>query len=449
MPFDLRDIPIDPKVEAALAARGLSYRVIDPRDRAALAAWSLADIRGFHNPAPTEADLEREIAVFAERRVHGVYDPTLDVPEVPVATVASWPTGLSVPGGRSVDGWAISSVTVAPTHRRRGVARALMEGELQNAVAAGAAVAMLTATEATIYGRYGFAPAARATTLEIERARVEWTGAAEPGRVQFVEPAKMREQAAAIARRAVARTPGEIDRWPGLLDRVLGVHHPESERSRAVRVARYDDRHDQPQGFVAYRVKHEGEGAGVLEFDFMAAASDEAERALWRFLLEQDYVRAVRAHLRSVDEPLPWLIDDRRAIRTTALHDHLWLRILDPIAALEARRYSGTGSLVLEVDDPRGFAAGRFEVEISGKGHAEVRRLEQGAPDAAAHATRRSRPVQGLRLGVAELSAIYLGDVTPSLLARSGRVVETTPGSLALADRLFASPRAPQLSVWF
>ena len=148
MPFDLRDIPIDPKVEAALAARGLSYRVVDPRDRAALAAWSLADIRGFHNPAPTEADLEREIAVFVERRVHGVYDPTLDVPEVPVATVASWPTGLSVPGGRSVDGWAVSSVTVAATHRRRGVARALMEGELHNAVAAGAAVAMLTATEA-------------------------------------------------------------------------------------------------------------------------------------------------------------------------------------------------------------------------------------------------------------------------------------------------------------
>ncbi|MFF2274659.1 GNAT family N-acetyltransferase [Agromyces sp. NPDC058126] len=449
MPFDLRDIPLDQKAEAALAARGLAYRVIDPHDRAALAAWAQADSRGFHNAVPTEQELEREIGVISDRRVHGVYDPTLDEPEIPVATVASWPTGLSVPGGRSVDGWAVSSVTVAATHRRRGVARALMEGELHNAVAAGAAVAMLTATEATIYGRYGYAPAARATTIEIDRRRVSWAGAAEPGRVQFVAPAVIREQAAAIARRAVARTPGEIDRWPGLLDRVLGTHHPDSERSRAVRVARYDDRHDQPQGFVAFRVRHEGDMAGVIEFDFMAAASDEAERALWRFLVEQDFVTRIRGRLRSIDEPLPWLLTDRRAISVTESHDHLWLRILDPVAALEARRYTGSGSLVLEVDDPQGYAAGRFELEFSAKGHAEVRRLEQGAPDATAYAARRSRPAQGLRLGVAELAAIYLGDVAPSLLARAGRVVETTPGSLALADRLFSSPRAPHLSVWF
>jgi predicted acetyltransferase len=452
VPFDLRDIPLDPKAEAALAARGLEYRVVRPDEREGLEAWVEADRRGFNEGRAGAAEFARELSVIADRRVTAVYDPTLDAPEVPVATTASWPTGLSVPGGRSVDSWAVASVTVAPTHRRRGIARAMMEAELRNAQAAGASLAMLTASEATLYARYGYAPAARISTVEVERRRVEWITPAEPGRVQFVAPDVMRTAAGAIARRAVARTPGEIDRWPGLLDRVLGTHDPDSERSRAVRVARYDDRHDQPQGFVVYRIRPQHDDpAGVLEFDFLAAATDEAERALWRFLTEHDLVSRVRGRLRSVDEALPWLIADRRAITVSDVTDHLWLRILDPVAALEARRYSGPGSLVLDIDDPQGYAAGRFEIEFSAKGHAEVRRAESNGGDASARAARRSRPAQGLglRLGVAELGAIYLGDVAPSLLARAGRIVETTPGSLALADRVFASPRTPHLSIWF
>jgi predicted acetyltransferase len=470
---DFRAFPVDQATAAALGERGLEYRLIDPDDREALAHWSQADQRGFHHPRPSAEQLEREIAVLRERRVHAVHDATLAEASVPVATVASWPTGLSVPGGRSVDGWAIGSVTDAPTHRRRGVARAIMQGELANARTAGAAVAMLTATEATLYGRYGFAPAARTATLEIDRARVEWVGGEVAGRVQFVEPAAVRPVAAQLVRRSVARTPGEIDRWPALIDHVLGLDHPDGERARAVRVARYDDARGLPQGFVAFHVVREGMGAGVLEFDFLAAATDDAERALWRFLLEQDFVRLVRAKLRSVDEPLRWLLADPRAIATAELADHLWLRILDPVAALEARRYAAAGSLVLEVDDPLGHAAGRFALEVSAKGVAEVRRLDEpaggpaGATDASADRrpataaplapspasalapSRRSKPAQGLRLGVDALAAMYLGDTRASLLARAGRIEEHGAGSLALADALFATSRAPRLSIWF
>ncbi|MGX5696618.1 GNAT family N-acetyltransferase [Agromyces soli] len=474
MSSDFRAFPVDQATAKALGERGLEYRLIDPADRDALANWSQADQRGFHHPRPTAELLEREIAVLRERRVHAVHDATLAEASVPVATVASWPTGLSVPGGRSVDGWAIGSVTVAPTHRRRGVARAIMQGELANARTAGAAVAMLTATEATLYGRYGFAPAARTTTLEIDRARVEWIGDDVAGRVQFVEPAAMRPAAAQIVRRSVARTPGEIDRWPALIDHVLGLDHPDGERARGVRVARYDDARGLPQGFVAFRMVREGMGAGVLEFDFLAAATDDAERALWRFLVEQDFVRLVRAKLRSVDEPLRWLLADPRAITTTELADHLWLRILDPVAALEARRYAGPGSLVLELDDPLGHATGRYALEVSAKGVAEVSRLDGPAgaagaangaggaatsrADASARRTangaplgssRRSKPAQGLRLGVDALAAMYLGDTRASLLARAGRIEEHGAGSLAVADALFATSRAPRLSIWF
>ena len=403
-------------------------------------AWIEAENRGFHHGRPRDVDLAHDLSVASERRVHGVYDPTAVDPHVPVATVDGWPTGLSVPGGRSVDAWAVSAVTVSPTHRRRGIARALMEGELANARNTGAALAMLTVTEATIYGRYGYAPAAKAATVTVDRRRVHWVGPDAPGRVQFVSAADLREAAPAIARRAVARTPGEIDRWPGILDRALGLVDADGDAARSIRTVRYDDEHGQPQGFVAYRIAREPNQPGFVEFDFLVAATDDAERALWRFLIEQDFVSGVRGRLRSVDEPLPWLLEDPRAVALSDIADHLWVRILDPIEALGARRYGVPGVLELDVADSLGHARGRFLLTVDDRGRAEVERLE--GTDAAA-----SRP--SLALGVQELGAIYLGGVRPSLLGRAARITERRPGSLVLADRMFAAERSPHLSIWF
>jgi predicted acetyltransferase len=440
MSFDPRSIPVDPAASAALARHGLEYRLLDPDDRPAMLAWIEAENRGFHHGRARDVDRDYDLSVASERRVHGVYDPAAAHPEMPVATVDGWPTGLSVPGSRSVDAWAVSAVTVSPTRRRRGIARALMEGELANARNAGAAVAMLTVTEATIYGRYGYAPAAKAATVTVDRRRTHWVGPDAPGRVQFVTADELRGVAPAIARRAVARTPGEIDRWPGILDRALGRVDPDGDGARSVRTVRYDDEHGQPQGFVAYRISREPNRPGSVEFDFLVAATDDAERALWRFLIEQDFVSGVRGRLRSVDEPLPWLLEDPRAVTVSDVVDHLWVRILDPVDALAARRYGVAGTLELDVADPLGHARGRFRLVVDERGRAEVERIQDA--DAAA-----SGP--GLRLGVQELGAIYLGGVRPSVLARAARITESAPRSLALADRLFAAERTPHLSIWF
>ncbi|MCD2442945.1 GNAT family N-acetyltransferase [Agromyces sp. SYSU K20354] len=446
MSFDLRGIPLDATAARTLAAKGLEYRLVDTSDVAAATAWIAADFRGFHHARPRQVSVDYDLAVIAERRVQGVYDPTISDPAIPVATVSSWPTGLSVPGGRSVDAWAVSSVTVSPTHRRRGIARALMLAELENARAAGAALAVLTATEATIYGRFGYAPAARAATVHVDRRRTHWIGPDAPGRVQFVEAEDLRRIAPALARRAVARTPGEIDRWPGILDRALGLVDPEGEHSRRKRVVRYDDEQGNPQGFAVFQVVREPNEHGVVEFDFLAAATDDAERALWRFLVEQDFVTSVRGLLRSVDEPLPWLLEDPRAMTVSDVVDHLWVRVLDPVAALGSRRYGTAGTLGIDVTDPQGHAAGRFELVVDERGRAEVQRAD-GAGAGAGGSTASSTP--GIRLGVHELGAIFLGGVRPSVLARAGRLTLSAPRTAELADRMFLGPRTPHLSIWF
>lgn len=451
--FDPHSIPADSIAANTLAGRGLEYRTVDPADDTAMQAWVQAENRGFHHGRPSQQELRREIQVARQRNLRGVYDPTSNEPATPVATVDGWPSGLSVPGGRSVDAWAVSAVTVSPTHRRRGIARSLLEAQLRYATQAGAALAMLTVTEATIYGRYGFGPAASAATLHVDRRRVNWTGPDAPGRVQFVEPSDLIGKAPAIARRAVARTPGEIDRWPGLLERHLGLVDPETPESRAVRVARYDDASGQAQGFVAFRVVRTPNEPGNVECDLFVAATDDAERALWRFLVEQDFVHEIRVRLRSVDEPLPWLLEDPRAVSVRDIADHLWLRVLDPVVALSAREYGAAGTLTLEVVDPLGHAAGTYVLDASGDGHAEVRPADE-VPDAASALSRsgrrsRGQAAHGLRLDVRELGSVYLGGVRPSVLARAGRIAELAPGSLALADRIFAAPRTPHLSIWF
>lgn len=468
MSFEPRSIPIDPDAKAALAAKGLDYRLIDPGDVDALDGWIDADHRGFHHPRPRDPGRDYDRGVMAERRIHGVYDHSIPEPRVPVATVSSWPSGLSVPGGRSVDGWAVSSVTVSPTHRRRGIARALMEAELATAKRAGAAIAMLTATEATIYGRFGYAPAAKAATIEIDRRRAHWIGPDAPGRVHFVDPASLREQAPAISRRAVARTPGEIDRWPGALDRMLGLVDPDSDASRGLRALRYDDERGQPQGFATFRVTREPHEPGWVEFDVLAAATDDAERALWRVLVEQDFVSGVRGLLRSVDEPLEWLLEDPRAVTMRDVSDHLWVRIVDVAAALGARRFGAAGELVLDIVDPLKYAAGRYTLLASADGRAVVhsprpdgadeppvprreraRNRAAGSEAGGSRAASRAAEPRSMRLHVRDLASIYLGGVRPSVLARAGRITEASPGALELADRMFASPRTPHLSIWF
>ena len=139
---------------------------------------------------------------------------------------------------------------------------------------------------------------------------MHWIGPDAPGRVQFVAAADLREAAPAIARRAVARTPGEIDRWPGILDRALGLVDPDGEPRGARRPCATTTSTASPRASWPTASRASRTSPAFVEFDFLVAATDDAERALWRFLIEQDFVTGVRGRLRSVDEPLPWLLED-------------------------------------------------------------------------------------------------------------------------------------------
>lgn len=229
------DAPVDPQASAAVEAAGLRVRRVDDADRAQVFSWIDVVARGFLDGEPSETQRESSFERNAYRRRLGVYDEAAPHPEKPVATFASWAAELTVPGSAAVPACAISAVTVAPTHRRRGLLRELMAGELRVAAALGMPLAALTVSESSIYGRFGFGPAAHAASWTIRTRRAAWIGPEAPGRIDFVSRERGREVVEALHERVRRSSPGEVDMPGGHWDRFFGTR-PDAEKPGSTRV---------------------------------------------------------------------------------------------------------------------------------------------------------------------------------------------------------------------
>lgn len=429
---DAREIPVDPDSAERLRAIGLDYRLIDAEDEASADVFLRAEARGFLDPEPTDDALEFDRAAIAMRRNVGVFEEDAARGAWPVATVNSWVTPLTVPGGE-IPMWAVSAVTVAGTHRRRGIARALMEGELRAAVAAGVPIAGLTASEATLYSRYGFSVAVPVSRMRVNTRRAGWGVSTPTGRIEYIERPRLASDLGAMHERARLRRPGQIAGWPTRWERMAGLA-PNDSKGASVRGVRYVDEAGEMRGVMAYTLAEASPGFRFeLSVRQLSAETPDALRALWRFALQHDLVDVVSAELRPVDDPLPLLVADQRGIEQT-VHDHGWLRILDVPAVLSARTYAGDVDVVISVTDPLDLAAGTWRLTAAAGERGALEEIPDAAPDIA--------------LGISELSAAYLGGVGLTLLADAGRVGGDETRIAALSRALRAD-RAPFLSIWY
>lgn len=393
-----------------------------------LPAYLLADAYGFgHRQADDEehaewagAELDRTVAVFDGEEIVGIG--------------RNYSLELTLPGAAIVPAAGVSWISVRPTHRRQGILTAMMTHLLDDAAEHGESVSMLTASEGGIYGRFGYGVATRVAGLRLERAAVQFRDPAPPGRVRLVEPDEAGKVAPEVFERVRRARPGAVSRpdvwWPGEWAPKSMVKH------RFDLVYEVDGRVD---GYAVYGVDGEwSEGfarKSVLVHD-LVAVTPEAELALWHYLCDVDLTTEIHAWVTPLDLELPWRLTDSRQVRTTSVRDWLWLRPVDLAAFLGARTFGVAGRLVLEVRDamrPGGEAAGRF--------------LLEGGPDGAA--CTRSTEDPDLALDVADLSAVSLGGLAPSALARADRVVAASDAALARADRMFAAERAPHSFTWF
>lgn len=428
---DARQIPVDPASAERLRGQGLTYRLIDTGSDADTEAFLRADSRGFLDAEPAEDVVAADRAGIVERRNVGVFETDAPVGAWPVATVNSWVAPLTVPGGE-IGMWAISSVTVSGTHRRRGIARALLEGELRAAATAGVAIAGLTASEATIYGRYGFAPAVPVAKITVDTRRAGWSASAPSGRVEYIDKDTLKTTLAAVHDVERTQRAGQIAGWDRRWGRMTGVTpgHPSAAKVRGVR---YVDEQGNVRGVMAYALDDiPGAFRSEMAISLLSAVTPDALSALWSFALQHDLVDRVTADLRPVDDPLPWLVQDPRGVELR-MHDHGWLRILDVAAALEARTYRAPLDLVLRIDDSLGFAAGTWRLTVT-DGRDAVVSAESETPDAV--------------LDVATLSALYVGGVSATQLRNAGRL-DAAAEVAASIDDAFRAVQAPVLGIWY
>jgi predicted acetyltransferase len=349
-----------------------------------------------------------------------------------VGTAASFSFAMALPGGGSLPMAGVTMVGVLPTHRRQGMLRALMDALVDQALDREEPLAGLTASEATIYRRFGFGVAAGFQSLAVDVRRlgelVPPAARPVPGRMRLVTEAEAAVALPAAWERHWRRSPGELGRkpswWPAL------AVDPEHERDGGSPryVAVHDDADGQPDGFVVYRLSLERAGPRTLQVVDMAAADDDVEWALLRYLFDVDLVESVQWPAAPDGHPLPWAAADRRAVRVTAHGDHLWLRPLDMARCLAGRRYATAGGLVIEVvDEARPALGGRFRLD-AGPGGADCERTTADAD---------------VVVAAPDLGSVLLGGVPWATLARAGRVEARTPGAAARADALFHVGRPP------
>ncbi|MGB8942891.1 MAG: GNAT family N-acetyltransferase [Streptomyces sp.] len=350
-----------------------------------------------------------------------------------VGTTGAFSFRLSVPGGSLVDAAGVTMVSVAATHRRRGILTSMMRRQLDDVRAKGESLAVLTASEPVIYGRFGYGAATFATKAEIDTARVSLSVPAgtDDVRLRYAKPADVHEACEAVYARRVSERPGMLARQPGW--ERLGLLDPESERQGSSPLqCVVAERDGEIVGYARYQVKPDWDVAGpsgTVRLRDLEADDPASCAALWRFLFGIDLTSTVEAHSRPTDDAVFQLVSDVRRCRLQ-VRDSLHVRLVDVGAALAARTYRTPVNLVLDIEDAFcPWNAGRW-------------RLTGDLKDATCE---RTDDDADLALSVRDLGSAYLGGVSLASLAAAGRVRELRPGALAEATTAFGSDVAPWL----
>ena len=355
-----------------------------------------------------------------------------------VASAGAYSLELTVPGRDVVPMAGVTWVGCLPTHRRRGILRKMMKYQLDDVARRGEAIAGLTASEAVIYGRFGYGVASQFVEAKVRRSAT--TFVAEPkatGRIRMVWDDERPKVLPPLFDEWRRQRCGAVDRSEGRWEQILRDRPWDRHGASALFFAVHEDRRGVPDGYVSYRIKtteDEGDWTGVVRE--VIAVDPEVEAALWRFVFDVDLTGRFELRVQPVDSQLPWRLADSRGYRTTGVWDFLWLRVMNTPAALSARTYATEDSLVVEIVDPfrpRGAAAGRF-------------RLDGGPDGATCKKEKSARP--DLTMPVEALGSAYLGGVKWSTLAAAGRV-SGTPDALRRADAMFDARSLPFCNTGF
>ena len=354
-------------------------------------------------------------------------------------TTRTFASRLRLPGLSDVPVSCLTSVTVLPTHTRRGNVTELMRAQLSHAIEAGEVASLLIAAEWPIYGRFGYGVMSEWVEWEVDTA-IASVVAPRFGSLRLVDAATLEKAASVVLARQQAVTVGSIERPPWFTAMTTGADpRPWEKHEGQKRLVHYDD-DGEPDAFAQYTPKERWDGMRPqtrLEVQDLVAVSPAAERELWRYLAGVDLVDRVTWN-GAPTSVLPWTMANGRAARQEGRWDHIWARVLDVPACLSARSYATSGRIVLEVVDGFMGRGGRFVLDASPAGATCV---AAGGGESA-----------DVTLDVAALSAGWVGGTDLRVAAAGGglwAVDEHRVGALAQLASLLRWYETPYCSTDF
>jgi predicted acetyltransferase len=390
----------------------MALEVRPSRDRAEFTR-ALGAIWQYFNAPPDEAALDRWTDWVGFDRMHGAFEDGAIV-----GGAGAFTFDFSVPGG-SLPCAGVTVVGVYPTHRRRGILRAMMRAQLDDAHERGEPIAALWASEETIYGRFGYGLASWAGELTIAHDRGAFARPLErQGQVRFVTEEEAKTLFPPVWDALRRERPGMFARteswWTG---RILRTPPEQAATPKRLVVVEVDGA---PQAYAVYKTTAGFEaGVSKAKIDVVEAvgATPQATAEVWRFILDVDWTDSISAYLVPPDHPLFLLLANPRRARYR-MGDGLWVRVIDVPAALSGRSYSGDGAVVFEVrDEFCPWNEGRWKLE------AGVAAQTAEEPD--------------IVLDAEALGSAYLGAVSFAELRAALRIEERVQGAVARADAVF------------
>src|SRR5918995_1908676 len=142
----------------------MTIEIRPPAEDELRAAMMAAEV-AFGSGVIEEEDWERERQALPASRALAAFDGPK-----PVALAGAYKFDLTIPGGE-LPCAGVTWVGVIPTHRRRGILRDLMRRQLEDVAGWGEPIAALWASEAAIYGRFGYGQAAFGARAKSDRTR--------------------------------------------------------------------------------------------------------------------------------------------------------------------------------------------------------------------------------------------------------------------------------------
>jgi len=340
---------------------------------------------------------------------------------------AYWPLIMRF-NGEGIPVAGVTSVGTMPIFRRRGYLRRITTTHFNYLHESGEyGIAILLASLAAIYQRYGYAIVSTRNMYDVEprylEFAVDWPVAGRLREVGDDEFGVMVE----LYRHFRANRTGYIHRGRAMWE--AGVLNPPPAGSRLIKVI-YEES-GEPLGYVIYVITPlPGQALGPrqrLAIRDLVWLSPAAYRAIWQHFAAMDLVSNIVWERVPGDDPLPHLLLEPRMLHLTA-QDGLLARIVDIERAFPKLRFLGEGSLIFEaIDDLCPWNRGRWQVEASTEGTAISRTTK--------------RPQ--LTMPISTLPMLVFGQISATEAARMGRLTVEDDKAFVVWDKVMRASYRP------